>query len=143
MPVFPLIFILFFVITIIEVYLFAWVGLMIGAGATVLMVVLMAMSGIILVRFQGIRTIMAAQNQLSQGQLPTLALLEGPLILMAGVLFLIPGFFTDIWGLLLLVPPLRRLLLRSVLRFFHAKQTVNAQSKPGSRTLEGEFWKDK
>lgn len=143
MPVFLLIFMLFFVISIIEVYLFAWVGSMIGAGATVLLVVLMAMAGVFLVRFQGIRTLMTAQAQLSQGLLPTQALLEGPLILLAGVLLLIPGFFTDIWGLLLLVPPLRRMFLNGVLGFFHAKKTVNTQPKPGARTLEGEFWKDK
>lgn len=143
MPVFPLIFILFFVISIIEVYLFAWVGSMIGAGATVLLVVLMAVIGVFLVRFQGIRTLTAAQTQLNQGQLPTLALLEGPLILLAGVLLLIPGFFTDIGGLLLLVPPLRQIFLRGILGIFHAKKTVNTKPKSGARTLEGEFWKDK
>lgn len=89
------------------------VGGLIGAGWTVFLVVLTAVIGASLVRSQGINTLARSQDSLAKGELPAVELLEGAALLVAGALLLTPGFFTDGIGFLLLVPPLRRWLIRT------------------------------
>lgn len=79
----------------------------IGPVATVAVVVLTALLGMLLVRAEGRHTIRKIQRKLAEGTPPTDELLDGALLLVAGVLMLTPGLVTDLIGLLLVLPPTR------------------------------------
>lgn len=116
MPVFRYLLLLFLLVPLVEIYFLIQVGEVIGAGWTVFLVVFTAVLGAWLLRLQGLTTLNRVQQCLQQGQLPAEALLEGLMLLLAGALLLTPGFVTDSFGFLLLVPPLRRTLARWLIR---------------------------
>ncbi|MFQ5761332.1 MAG: FxsA family protein, partial [Acidiferrobacterales bacterium] len=109
-----LLFIVFLVVPLVEIWLLIEVGSVIGAIWTVILVVLTAMIGAALVRAQGFATLSRAQAQLRAGELPAVEMFEGVALIVAGALLLTPGFFTDTVGFTLLMPPLRRWLIRIV-----------------------------
>jgi UPF0716 protein FxsA len=104
---FPFIAILFLIVPIIEIYLLIQVGQVIGAGWTILLVVLTAVIGVWLLRIQGLSTLTRAQRRLQENELPAREILEGMALVVAGAFLLTPGFFTDTIGFLLLFPPTR------------------------------------
>ena len=105
------------------------------------MVVVMAVLGVALIRIQGFSTLRRLQGALLRGESPAMGLLEGMVIMAAGVLLLIPGFFTDVIGLLCLVPMVRRALIAYLLRHhvFISPGRGPRDSGQGPRTLEGEY----
>jgi UPF0716 protein FxsA len=119
------------------------VGGLIGAGWTVFLVVLTAVIGASLVRRQGINTLARSQDSLAKGELPAVELLEGAALLVAGALLLTPGFFTDGIGFLLLVPSLRRWLIRTwVLRALDRRLASSSGAAPGTEhrpPLDGDY----
>lgn len=125
-----------------EIAVFIQVGAHIGVGMTLLLVLASAMFGIWLVRTQGFAAATRVQAMIARGESPALGMLEGLALLAAGVLLLIPGFLTDVAAFVLLVPPLRRGILRFYLRRARLESTVIHQypgaDKPGSTPLEGE-----
>ncbi len=112
---FRVLFLLFLVVPILEIYLLIEVGGWIGVVPTVLLVVLTAVVGVNLLRAQGLSTLMEAQQSLANGQLPATQLLEGAALLVSGALLLTPGFFTDTIGFLGLIPITRKWLVHSML----------------------------
>ena len=106
---------LFFILPLAEIYFLIRVGALVGSGTTILLVVLTALLGACLVRLQGLSTVERVRSRMAAGQLPALELIEGLLLFIAGALLLTPGFFTDACGFMLLIPPLRRRLIRSYL----------------------------
>ena len=100
-------FILFVSVPIIEICLFIQIGGSIGILPTLLIVILTAALGTWLVRNQGLATLSSLKNQVDSFQNPTQQLAHGAMILFAGALLLTPGFFTDGFGFLLLVPRFR------------------------------------
>jgi UPF0716 protein FxsA len=104
---FPLIVFFFLAVPIVEIYLLIQVGQVIGAGWTILMVVLTAVIGVWLLRIQGLSTLTRAQQRLQENELPAREILEGLALVVAGAFLLTPGFFTDSLGFLLLFPPTR------------------------------------
>jgi len=138
--------VLFLVIPIIEVYLLIEVGGIIGAGWTILLIVLTAIIGVNLLRQQGMSTLMRANQSMSRGQLPAMEMMEGLFLAVGGALLITPGFFTDAIGFICLLPFTRRgiihyLLLNST---FQASYTVHQENRDrgDSRTIEGEFRRD-
>lgn len=111
---FPVFAILFLVVPLVEIYLLIQVGQVIGAGWTILLVVLTAVIGVALLRLQGLSTLHRAQRKMQQNELPAIEILEGMGLLVAGALLLTPGFFTDAIGFLLLFPPTRRWLVGGI-----------------------------
>lgn len=111
---FPLVATIFLVVPIVEIYLLIQVGQVIGAGWTVFLVVLTAVIGVGLLRIQGLSTLNRAQQKLQQNELPAREMLEGMGLVVAGALLLTPGFFTDTIGFLLLFPPTRLWLVKSI-----------------------------
>jgi UPF0716 protein FxsA len=86
-----------------------------------------------LVRWQGWRTWRRIQDDLAHGNLPADALQDGLLILVAGVLLITPGVLTDAVGVLLLLPPVRRLVKSRLRRWFKARFEVRGfQDRAGS-----------
>ena len=135
--------VLFLVIPIIEVYLIIEVGGVIGAGWTILLIVLTAIVGVNLLRQQGLSTLMRANQAMSQGQVPAMEMMEGLFLAVGGALLITPGFFTDVIGFVCLLPFTRR----GIIRYLLLKSTVKAsysvhqekQSRGDSHTIEGEY----
>jgi UPF0716 protein FxsA len=98
-----------------DILLLVWVAGRIGAAATVALVVLTALIGMLLVRAEGRHTLRKLQRRAAAGEVPTDELLDGALLIAAGAFLLTPGLVTDAVGLLLVVP-LTRLPLRAALR---------------------------
>jgi UPF0716 protein FxsA len=105
-------FLIFFGVPIIEIALFVKLGGLIGLWPTLGLVVLSAMVGATVMRSQGLQALARLQASLETGGDPVGPIAHGALILIAGVLLLTPGFFTDTVGLLLLIPPVRAQLIR-------------------------------
>jgi UPF0716 protein FxsA len=110
-----LLLVFFILLPIVEITLLINIGSNIGAGTTILLIITTAMVGVGLVRYQGFSILRDAQSQISKGQPPAKALAHGIFVLLAGLMLIIPGFFTDGIGFLLLMPPVRSLLLDFVI----------------------------
>jgi UPF0716 protein FxsA len=95
---------LFFV----EIWVLIKVGSSIGALTTLILMVLAAMLGGQLVRSQGVMTLFKLQKRMQAGEAPGAEILQGIWLAVAGFLFIFPGFVSDILGLLLLQPTIRR-----------------------------------
>ena len=111
---FKFLFLVFLIVPIIEIFVLIEVGSVIGALATIALVVATAGIGAALIRAQGFATLARLQRELASGEMPALTLLEGVFILVAGALLLTPGFVTDIVGFCFLTPPLRRSMAGSI-----------------------------
>ena len=113
-------FVLFVVVPLAEIYVLVQVGQVIGAGWTILLLVLDSILGTWLIRHEGGRAWRALREALENGRMPATELADGALILVGGTLMLAPGFITDAFGILLILPltrPLfRRLLAAAVAR---------------------------
>ena len=95
-----------------EIAGFVVVGERIGVLPTLGLVVATGVLGAFLMRLQGFGIMSRIQSEMKDGRDPGRELAHGVMILLAGVLLLIPGFITDILGLLLFVPPLRDMAWR-------------------------------
>lgn len=115
-------FVLFIAIPLIEIGLFIQVGGLIGLWPTLALVVLSAVIGVAVMRSQGNRAWAEVQRSVSEFRDPTQPIAHGAMILFAGVLLLIPGFFTDALGLLLLIPGFRNWALRAMGRRIQVQQ---------------------
>ena len=103
---------LFLLLPIAEIATFIEVGDWIGAGPTVGLVILSAILGSVLIRWQGLSVLKRAQASAERGESPVGAVFEGFCVVVAGLLLIIPGFLTDIVGILLFVRPVRNALGR-------------------------------
>jgi len=133
--------ILLLLVPVAEIAVFIQVGSRIGAGMTVLLVVVSAVVGVWLVRRHGLATAARVQAMVARGESPAFGMLEGLALLAAGVLLVIPGFLTDIAAFVLLIPPLRRGIIRLYLRHMRLESGVAHHppgvDKPGRTPLEG------
>ncbi|EOX1555018.1 FxsA family protein [Vibrio cholerae] len=148
---FPILLFLFIAVPVIEIALFIQVGGVLGVWPTIALVLLTAIVGASLVRSQGLQTLLTVQQRLAQGQLPAQQILEGVMLAVAGVLLLTPGFFTDILGMLVLLPAPRayfakQLMRRVVVGNIHASgagfeqpNPFHDRANPNGTTYEGEF----
>ncbi len=141
-------FLIFVAVPIIEIALFIKVGGAIGLGATLAIVVLTAIAGTWLMRRQGLMTLERLQKSLAEGRNPADPMAQGAMILVAGILLLTPGFFTDAIGFLLLLPPVRVILIRWITArllasgsvHFSASATTHRHGGTGrSDTIETEY----
>lgn len=117
---------MFLLVPIIEIALFIQIGGAIGLWSTLGLVLLSAVAGVALMRSQGARAGVEIQRSLAEMRDPTQPLAHSAMIIAAGILLLIPGFFTDALGLLLLIPGVRSFLMRRIARRVTA-------SRPGMR----------
>ncbi len=105
---------LFTIVPLVELYLLIEVGRIIGVQATIVIVVLTGLLGAWLARVQGLRVLRQVQANLKAGQLPTDAIVDGLLILIAAAVLLTPGLITDSVGFLLLIPAGRKMVRKAV-----------------------------
>ncbi len=128
---------LFLVVPLAEIYLLIQAGGAIGALNTVALVVLTAVVGAWLLRLQGLATLRRVQQSLEHGELPETALIEGAMLLLAGALLLTPGFLTDLFGFLLLIPGTRVAMARAVLARGVLRTSSHFTPDEGGREDEG------
>jgi len=102
-----LLFLLFLAVPLIEIAFFVTIGGAIGLWPTLAGVLLTAIIGSVVLRWQGMAVISEIRSSVGGGMLPARALADAMMIGVAGILLLTPGYFTDLIGILLLVPPVR------------------------------------
>jgi UPF0716 protein FxsA len=129
--------ILFLLVPVVEIWLFVKVGEVIGAWPTVGLVVVMAVAGAALVRIQGLAVLDRARATLAAGEFPTSELLDGLFVLLAGFLLIMPGFLTDVIGILLFIPALRRRLGASIWGWISHRPNIILHR--GGRVMEGTY----
>jgi UPF0716 protein FxsA len=125
-------------IPIAEIAVLIKAGQVIGVGWTLVLIVLSGILGAALMRRQGLKVLAETQRKLDRGELPVGEMFDGLCVLMAGTLLLIPGFLTDVVGLLLFIPPVRlllgTLLLSAIMRSRNSHIWVNGvEVGPGGR----------
>ncbi len=136
--------VLFLAVPLVEIALFIRVGGWIGLWPTLGLVVVTAVAGSLLVRAQGARALDDLRRSFERLTDPARPLAHGAMILIAGMLLLTPGFFTDALGLLLLLPPvrdaviarLRERVARQGLRY--GRPGGDPGGNPGGVTIDGE-----
>ena len=105
---------LFLAVPLTEIAVFVLVGSKIGVLPTIGLVILTAIAGSILLRWQGFNALARIQKELAAHKVPGKEMVQGVMILLAGFLLLTPGFVTDTLGLLLFIPPVRDAVWRSL-----------------------------
>ena len=123
-------FVLFVVVPLVEIYVLVQVGQVIGPWWTILLLVADSIFGTWLVRREGGKAWLALRSALETGRMPARELADGALILVGGTLMLAPGFITDIFGVLLILPvprPVARRLLTAVI----TRRLLRAADLPG------------
>lgn len=137
---FRVLFLLFIVIPIIEIAVLMQVGEVLGAWPTVGIVIITAWLGAKNVRQQGLATMQSVQNKMAAGEMPSDEIVAGFLLMIAGVLLITPGFVTDAFGLLLLVPPFRSALIKNVQQHMvNRPQGNHSQGSPFGFHASGSF----
>ena len=101
---------LFTLVPAIELWILIEIGTHIGAGNTILIIILTGVVGAFLARLQGFIILTRIQNEVNRGMMPSGELIDGLMILVGGIVLLTPGFVTDTFGLLLLIPWTRSLI---------------------------------
>ena len=145
MKVFQILFLIVLILPFAEIYLLLLVGGIIGAFPTIFLVVFTAALGAWLLRQQGFATFRRFQENLAQGMIPAYEMIEGPIILLGGLLLLTPGFITDILGFACLIPPLRKKIAQYVIEHYLVKadgQSFQQEKAAETNVLEGEFRKE-
>lgn len=127
----------FVLVPLLEIYLFLKIGAQIGAVPTLLLILFTAVLGAYLLRLQGLQTLARIKETTDRGELPAVPLVEGLILLAAGVLLLTPGFFTDTLGFVCLIPRLRSRLASYLLQGYFAARVRNRAN--GTVIIEGEF----
>lgn len=127
----------------IEAVIFVHVASAIGVFMTLVLVVLTSCLGVSLVRNQGMRNLSLIQQKIQAGESPAAEMIKSVSLVLAGILLVLPGFFTDFLGLLLLLPPVQKLLVSRVLPFIRVYQPrTNPFAGPSANrgnVYEGEF----
>ena len=111
-------FLLIIGLPLIELYILIKIGSHLGAFLTVALIIFTALLGLLLARFEGLRTLRQIRQSLSQGIVPAEEMLDSVLIFAGGVLFVIPGVLTDVVALVLLIPFTRTIFKRWLRRRF-------------------------
>jgi len=104
----------FVVLPIIEIALFIQVGGAIGALPAIALVIGSAFLGVAVMRWQSTRAAMDLQRAMQEFRAPGRPMAHGALVMIGGMLLVVPGLFTSMLGLLLLIPPVRSLILRQM-----------------------------
>ena len=109
-------------IPLIEIYLFIKIGSQIGAFNTVLLILTTAIVGVAYARYEGFNTLKSGIRQLLKNEIPVYEIVSGATLAFAAFLLILPGFATDIIGILLVIPLTRKIILN---KFISKKKNTN------------------
>ena len=127
-------FVFFIALPALEIFLFIKIGGQVGALNTVALIFLTAVIGVYFAKLQGIQTLKSGMVNLYQNKIPIYEIMSGASIAIAALLLIIPGFFTDLVGFLLLIPITRKIILSLVL-----KRKSQSEVKYKDGTIDGEI----
>ena len=118
-------FLILFIISIplIEIYLMIKVGGMIGAFNTIFLILFTAVTGVYFAKLAGLNAIRSGFNQLMKNEMPVYEIISGAALAFAALLLIIPGFLTDLFGFLLIIPITRKFFIRSISSNFQKKKS--------------------
>jgi UPF0716 protein FxsA len=105
-------------IPIIEIYLFIKIGSQIGAFNTISLIFLTAFLGIMYARYEGFNTLKSGMSQIIKNELPIYEIISGAALAFAALLLILPGFATDIFGLLIIFRPTRKFIFSNIFKKF-------------------------
>ena len=132
---------LFIVVPLVELYVIIQVGQAIGVWWTLALLVADSVAGSVLMRSQGRAAWRRFQAALAEGRMPGREVLDGVLVVFGGALLLTPGFITDIFGIVFLLPPTRAVVRRVLVRRFADRMIASATRgrprAPGRSDVEG------
>lgn len=128
-----LLFFLFIVVPIVELYVLIQVGQAIGVLPTIALLIADSILGAALMRSQGRAAWRRFNATLAEGRVPGREVLDGALVIFGGALLLTPGFLSDILGLILLLPPTRAVVRTVLVRRFSGHIVSGAASGAGAR----------
>ena len=131
-------FILFIGLPALEIFLMIKIGGQVGALNTVALIFLTAIIGIYFPKLQGIQTLKSGMINLYQNKMPLYEIVSGASIAIAALLLMIPGFFTDLIGFLLLIPFTRKIIFSLTL-----KNKSYSNTKDQNKTIDGEIVENK
>ena len=118
-----------------EIFFMIKIGGKIGALNTVSLIFLTAIVGVFYARIQGIQTLRSGIVNLYQNKAPIYELVSGASIAFASLLLIVPGFFTDLIGFLLLIPLTRKILFKILIN----KRSVEGKDSKINKTIDGEI----
>lgn len=127
-----LLFVLFLLVPLVELYVIIQVGQAIGALNTIGILILDSILGTVLLRSQGRAVWRRFNETLAAGRPPAKEVLDGVLVIFGGALLLAPGFLTDLFGIFLLAPPTRALLRRVLVRSFATRLAFTVAGPAGA-----------
>ena len=127
---FTILFLIF--VPLIEIYFMIKIGAVIGAFNTILATLLTAAAGLYFVKLQGISTLYSAVNSVRNDQTPFKEILSGFCLIIDALFLIIPGFFTDTIGVLLLIPFTRNIILK----IFVNEENLNKSNNHDVNTIE-------
>ena len=127
-------FLIFIGLPALEIFLMIKIGGEIGALNTIMLIFLTAIIGVYYARLQGIKTLRSAIINCYKNKVPIYELISGASIAFAALLLIIPGFFTDAMGFILLIPITRNILFKSIF-----KEKINSSVKQQDKTIDGEI----
>ena len=126
-------------IPIIEIYLFIKIGSQIGALTTISLIFMTAFIGVLYARYEGFNTLKSGMSQLIKNELPIYEIISGAALAFAALLLILPGFATDVLGLLIIFPPTRKLFLKKVSKNYSKKVKEKQDFIDGeSEDIEGD-----
>jgi UPF0716 protein FxsA len=111
-------FLLFIVLPVLEVVILVKIGMVTSIWVPIAIVVVTGVVGTALARHEGWKVLSRIQDDVRRGQMPADSLIDGFLVLVAGLLFLLPGILTDVLAIILLFPPSRQLVKRAAAAWF-------------------------
>lgn len=120
-------FIIFIVLSALEIGTFIWIGGMIGPWWVVLIIMLTGFAGVTIGKNEGMKTWYQAQVAMRNGQMPAEQILDGICILVGAVFLIAPGFITDLAGFLLILPmtrPYLKLGIQKLLRWMMLNRII-------------------
>ena len=122
-------------IPLIEIYLFIKIGSQIGAFNTVLLILTTAVAGVAYARYEGFNTLKSGLSQLVKNQIPVYEIISGATLAFAALLLILPGFATDIIGILLIIPFTRKVMLSKFLN----KSKKKYESENNKNYIDGDY----
>ena len=102
---------LIILIPLVEIYLFIKIGSQIGAFNTISLILLTAFLGVWYARYEGFNTLKSGISQIMKNEVPLYEIVSGAALAIAALMLILPGFATDLMGLLLIFPLSRKLIL--------------------------------
>ena len=105
---------LIIIMPIVEIYLFIKVGSQIGAFNTISLIIITAVIGLYYAKYEGLNTLRSAVSQLVKNEIPINEIISGAALAVAALLMILPGFLTDVIGLIIIFPWTRKILLKKI-----------------------------